>query len=144
MEGDNRLQKFRDSKKDRYDRLDEEVERRRMPTNNIKDRNSTFGDNEEEKSYRKIPYKSHPFYQKENSSRRRPRDYVDLDEPKKDDEVDISKSSNLEKENPKKTVDDEPLSKRAKIGNINMRTGGAYIPPAKLRMMQEKIKDKSR
>ncbi|GFU01499.1 pre-mRNA-splicing factor CWC22 homolog [Nephila pilipes] len=36
----------------------------------------------------------------------------------------------------------EPLSKRQKIGNINMRTGGAYIPPARLRMMQENIKDK--
>ncbi|XP_065269228.1 pre-mRNA-splicing factor CWC22 homolog [Emys orbicularis] len=40
---------------------------------------------------------------------------------------------------------DEPLSKKRKeeLDPILTRTGGAYIPPAKLRMMQEQITDKN-
>ena len=41
---------------------------------------------------------------------------------------------------------DEPPVKKKKeeIDPILTRTGGAYIPPAKLRMMQQQITDKSR
>lgn len=43
-------------------------------------------------------------------------------------------------------VADEPPVKKKKeeIDPILTRTGGAYIPPAKLRMMQQQISDKSR
>lgn len=43
-------------------------------------------------------------------------------------------------------VADEPPVKKKKeeVDPILTRTGGAYIPPAKLRMMQEQITDKSR
>lgn len=43
-------------------------------------------------------------------------------------------------------VDREPPVKKKKeeLDPILTRTGGAYIPPAKLRMMQEQITDKSR
>lgn len=41
---------------------------------------------------------------------------------------------------------DEATSKKKKeeVDPILTRTGGAYIPPAKLRMMQEQITDKNR
>lgn len=41
---------------------------------------------------------------------------------------------------------DETTSKKKKeeVDPILTRTGGAYIPPAKLRMMQEQITDKNR
>ena len=41
---------------------------------------------------------------------------------------------------------DEPPVKKKKeeLDPILTRTGGAYIPPAKLRMMQQQISDKSR
>lgn len=41
---------------------------------------------------------------------------------------------------------DEPPVKKKKeeLDPILTRTGGAYIPPAKLRMMQQQITDKSR
>lgn len=43
-------------------------------------------------------------------------------------------------------VADEPPVKKKKeeLDPILTRTGGAYIPPAKLRMMQQQITDKSR
>ncbi|KFM62437.1 Pre-mRNA-splicing factor CWC22-like protein, partial [Stegodyphus mimosarum] len=50
--------------------------------------------------------------------------------------------SDKRKTDSKEENEEEPLSKRQKIVNVNMRTGGAYIPPAKLRMMQENMKDK--
>ncbi len=37
-----------------------------------------------------------------------------------------------------------PPAKKKKEENILTRTGGAYIPPAKLKMMQEQITDKTR
>lgn len=41
---------------------------------------------------------------------------------------------------------EEPVAKKKKeeIDPILTRTGGAYIPPARLRMMQQQISDKSR
>ena len=40
----------------------------------------------------------------------------------------------------------EPAAKKRKENdtNITTRSGGAYIPPAKLRLMQQQITDKSR
>lgn len=43
--------------------------------------------------------------------------------------------------------ENEPRSKRKKVDketSIATKTGGAYIPPAKLRLMQQQITDKSR
>ncbi|XP_076449470.1 uncharacterized protein LOC143285903 [Babylonia areolata] len=49
-----------------------------------------------------------------------------------------------ETEGEKEKVDSAPPEKKAKeTGDITTRTGGAYIPPAKLRMMQAQITDKS-
>lgn len=47
---------------------------------------------------------------------------------------------------PEKTAHDEPPPKKKKedLDPILTRTGGAYIPPAKLRMMQAQITDKNR
>lgn len=43
------------------------------------------------------------------------------------------------------TPDQPPVKKKKEeIDPILTRTGGAYIPPAKLRMMQQQITDKSR
>ena len=45
----------------------------------------------------------------------------------------------------KDKVDSAPPEKKANgPENIMTKTGGAYIPPAKLRMMQAQITDKSR
>jgi len=41
-------------------------------------------------------------------------------------------------------VNDVPLHQKKTVELLTSKTGGAYIPPAKLRMMQESITDKSR
>jgi len=44
-------------------------------------------------------------------------------------------------------MSDEPAPKKRKENDssvITTKSGGAYIPPAKLRLMQQKITDKSR
>jgi pre-mRNA-splicing factor CWC22 len=41
-------------------------------------------------------------------------------------------------------VSDVPLHQKKTVELLTSKTGGAYIPPAKLRMMQESITDKSR
>lgn len=84
------------------------------------------------------------YYRENRKMPRKP--YVDFDDPnqrKEESRVENNETNNEDKVS-KKVDDVEPLSKRLKIGNINTRTGGAYIPPARLRMMQEKIKDKGR
>lgn len=43
------------------------------------------------------------------------------------------------------TADEPPVKKKKEeLDPILTRTGGAYIPPAKLRLMQQQITDKSR
>lgn len=62
------------------------------------------------------------------------------------------KSPSPGKRNPETSVtqsssaQDEPATKKKKdeLDPLLTRTGGAYIPPAKLRMMQEQITDKNR
>lgn len=56
--------------------------------------------------------------------------YYDVDEPKHKEEKDVDKSVITPKQ--RKTVD-----------LLTSKTGGAYIPPAKLRLMQAEITDKS-
>lgn len=41
-------------------------------------------------------------------------------------------------------INDVPLHQKKTVELLTSKTGGAYIPPAKLRMMQESITDKSR
>lgn len=41
-------------------------------------------------------------------------------------------------------INDVPLNQKKTVELLTSKTGGAYIPPAKLRMMQESITDKSR
>lgn len=41
-------------------------------------------------------------------------------------------------------LNDVPLHQKKTVELLTSKTGGAYIPPAKLRMMQESITDKSR
>ncbi|NWY02052.1 CWC22 factor, partial [Nothoprocta ornata] len=57
------------------------------------------------------------------------------------------KYSSLDRRSPERSMlpHDEPPSKKKKeeVDPILTRTGGAYIPPAKLRMMQEQITDKN-
>lgn len=50
-------------------------------------------------------------------------------------------------ESRRKTSQNEPPPKKTKVekeASIATKTGGAYIPPAKLRLMQQQITDKSR
>ena len=42
------------------------------------------------------------------------------------------------------TTDETPAPKKAKSDLLTTKTGGAYIPPARLRMMQAQITDKTR
>ncbi|KJH47876.1 MIF4G domain protein [Dictyocaulus viviparus] len=42
----------------------------------------------------------------------------------------------------KNAVEEEPKAKKEPVDVLRTRTGGAYIPPAKLRMMQDQITDK--
>lgn len=54
--------------------------------------------------------------------------------------------SNIEKKlSEERKEEDEPAPKRKKeeLDPILTRTGGAYIPPARLRMMQQSITDKN-
>ena len=57
-----------------------------------------------------------------------------------EEENDAQKSPQHPKK-PKETI--EEREKREQMQLLNTRTGGAYIPPAKLRLMQDKINDKS-
>lgn len=41
-------------------------------------------------------------------------------------------------------IKDVPTHQKKTVELLTSKTGGAYIPPAKLRMMQESITDKSR
>ena len=51
---------------------------------------------------------------------------------------------NQDAENDKKSKEEDPVRKPAKdIDPVLTRTGGAYTPPAKLRMMQAQLTDKS-
>lgn len=51
----------------------------------------------------------------------------------------------IENKTPQKEEPPPPARKKPKVDDmLTTRTGGAYIPPAKLRMMQEQITDKSR
>ena len=52
----------------------------------------------------------------------------------------MPEASHSEAELPAKKAKADPTGVEA----LTMRTGGAYIPPAKLRAMQESITDKSR
>ncbi|KAK3767407.1 hypothetical protein RRG08_032085 [Elysia crispata] len=55
-------------------------------------------------------------------------------------------SSDTQKSNLGKTqapLSDTPAPPKKPVGDITTKAGGAYIPPAKLRMMQEQITDKS-
>ena len=52
-------------------------------------------------------------------------------------------SADTEKNNPSTKQSEVPTAQKKAVDLLTTRTGGAYIPPAKLRMMQAQITDKS-
>jgi pre-mRNA-splicing factor CWC22 len=60
---------------------------------------------------------------------------------KRDVTADIS--ADTEKDNPSTEQSEVPTAQKKVVDLLTTRTGGAYIPPAKLRMMQAQITDKS-
>lgn len=59
------------------------------------------------------------------------------------DNVSADISADSEKYNPSTQQSDVAQSQKKSVDLLTTRTGGAYIPPAKLRMMQAQITDKS-
>ena len=59
------------------------------------------------------------------------------------DVVNADISADTEKNNPSTEQSDVPTAQKKAVDLLTTRTGGAYIPPAKLRMMQAQITDKS-
>ena len=59
------------------------------------------------------------------------------------DVVSADISEETEKNNPSTEQSDVPTAQKKAVDLLTTRTGGAYIPPAKLRMMQAQITDKS-
>jgi len=60
---------------------------------------------------------------------------------------DQEKEKSLHEKDDAKQKDEPPPPKRKKVdenATLTTKTGGAYIPPAKLRMMQEQMTDKTR
>ncbi|KAF6205736.1 hypothetical protein GE061_019909 [Apolygus lucorum] len=64
-------------------------------------------------------------------------------EPKPDDEEDTPPRSGRREREPEKPKEATEAPKRKTMDTLMTRTGGAYIPPGKLRMMQASITDKS-
>ena len=52
-------------------------------------------------------------------------------------------SADTEKNNPSTEQSEVPTAQKKAVDLLTTRTGGAYIPPAKLQMMQAQITDKS-
>ena len=59
------------------------------------------------------------------------------------DGVSADISADTEKNNPSIKQSEVPTAQKKAVDLLTTRTGGAYIPPAKLRMMQAQITDKS-
>jgi len=59
------------------------------------------------------------------------------------DVVSADISADTEKNNPSTEQSEVPTAQKKAVDLLTTRTGGAYIPPAKLRMMQAQITDKS-
>lgn len=59
------------------------------------------------------------------------------------DGVNADISADNEKNNPSTKQSEIPTTQKKAVDLLTTRTGGAYIPPAKLRMMQAQITDKS-
>ena len=72
-----------------------------------------------------------------------PRRDVKPDEGKTDVAENASETPAKPAENGEKPAASDSAPARKRKDDVTTLTGGAYIPPAKLRMMQEKITDKS-
>ncbi|XP_067952222.1 pre-mRNA-splicing factor CWC22 homolog [Watersipora subatra] len=80
----------------------------------------------------------------DRTERREDRRYdKDRDRDRNKDKGRKEQEDDAEKENKKDEESKEPKEKKDKEATLATRTGGAYIPPARLRMMQEAITDKS-
>lgn len=89
----------------------------------------------EKKSRRARSRSRSPARDDSRRKRRRSRPVSKDRHVKKEKQDDPSKSFEAKKEGPER--------KKKDIDMVNTRTGGAYIPPARLRMMQAQITDKS-
>lgn len=159
-EDSRRRDKYDEKRRDKYEdkREREEGEDRRRDKydrNRKRDKyvDLDYYDDTERTEYNKEKYKSYyragssPPYEPEPKY---PRYYADNEEEtnkkennKKDTEKENDKKGS-EKEN-KDELNKETMTKREKktVDLLTSKTGGAYIPPAKLRMMQAQITDKS-
>lgn len=104
-----------------------------------KDRNSDDEDRRREKKSKRARSRSRsPAEHRERDSRRKRRHSrsVSPEGPvKQEKRSDTQQDSEVKKEIPQRRVKETDM--------LNTRTGGAYIPPARLRMMQAQITDKS-
>lgn len=89
----------------------------------------------EKKSKRGRSRSRTPAREGSRRKRRRSRSVSKERHVKKEKQDDVSKSLEAKKERPER--------KNRDLDMVNTRTGGAYIPPARLRMMQAQITDKS-
>lgn len=89
----------------------------------------------EKKSKRARSRSRSPTREESRRKRRRSRPVSKDRHVKKEKQDDSSKSFETKKEGPER--------KNRDIDMVNTRTGGAYIPPARLRLMQAQITDKS-
>ncbi|XP_056391045.1 pre-mRNA-splicing factor CWC22 homolog [Hyla sarda] len=80
---------------------------------------------------------------KRDRDRDRSRQDPDRDSDRNQDRRSPPPSRNEERSEAQESTEPPVKKKKAEIDPILTRTGGAYIPPAKLRMMQEQITDKS-
>lgn len=139
-----RRDKYEDRRRDDYD---EDRKREKYNDNKKQEKyvDRDYYDDSERNSYNKSKYKSYykagtsPPYEPEPKFPR----YYGSEESSKKPETGDDKKVN-EKENtgePNK----ETMTRREKktVDLLTSKTGGAYIPPAKLRMMQAQITDKS-
>ena len=74
----------------------------------------------------------------------RSRSKTPIERPKYPNSKEETNKENLKQPDNKSEVENSDVKKIPKKDDINLRTGGAYIPPAKLRMMAQNITDKSR
>uniref|UniRef100_A0A8C0HEA4 Pre-mRNA-splicing factor CWC22 homolog n=1 Tax=Chelonoidis abingdonii TaxID=106734 RepID=A0A8C0HEA4_CHEAB len=115
---------------------------------------SRYAERERSWSPRSRGYSDHSKYDQEYSGKGRDDKTVEAREWGREKESDRRKQKKFpspDRKSPERSVPqnslahDEPPSKKRKeeMDPILTRTGGAYIPPAKLRMMQEQITDKN-
>ncbi|XP_013385068.1 pre-mRNA-splicing factor CWC22 homolog [Lingula anatina] len=135
----------RDSR-NRYDNRREE-DRYNDRRDRYYDRQDHHRDRRDDRESRKRRHDDDEDSRRDRRKRRSPREEEDDKENKRDEEKKgrdkDSGENTVATGNSTDTPQNPPPAKKSKDDLLNTRTGGAYIPPARLRMMQAQITDKS-